>query len=48
MLTNVVVLYPDGRQEHTMMDIPEPEPEPEPETTADELMDILLGVENDG
>lgn len=25
-----------------------PEPEPEPEATADELMDILLGVENDG
>lgn len=25
-----------------------PEPEPEPEPTADELMDILLGVENDG
>ena len=26
-------------------EIPEPEPEPEPEPTADELMDILLGVE---
>ena len=24
--------------------MPEPEPEPEPEPTADELMDILLGV----
>lgn len=24
--------------------LPEPEPEPEPEPTADELMDILLGV----
>ena len=24
--------------------IPEPEPEPEPEPTAEELMDILLGV----
>lgn len=32
----------------TAGDIPEPEPEPEPEATADELMDILLGVENDG
>ena len=25
-----------------------PEPAPDPEPTADELMDILLGVENDG
>lgn len=25
-------------------EMPEPEPEPEPEPTADELMDILLGV----
>ena len=32
----------------TAGEIPEPEPEPEPEATADELMDILLGVENDG
>ena len=30
------------------MDIPDPEPAPDPEPTADELMDILLGVENDG
>lgn len=30
------------------IDIPEPEPVPDPEPTADELMDILLGVENDG
>ncbi len=27
--------------------IPEPEPMPEPEPTAEELLDILLGVEND-
>lgn len=26
---------------------PEPEPEPEPEPTADELMDLLLGVTAD-
>lgn len=28
-------------------EIPEPEPMPEPEPTAEELLDILLGVEND-
>ena len=48
METKVVILYPDGRQEHTVMDIPEPEPAPEPEPTAGELMDILLGVTSNG
>ena len=28
-------------------ELPEPEPIPEPEPTAEELLDILLGVEND-
>lgn len=28
-------------------EIPEPEPIPEPESTAEELLDILLGVKND-
>lgn len=32
----------------TAGEIPEPEPEPEPEATADELMDILLGVTSNG
>lgn len=39
MLTNVVILYPDGRQGHTVMDIPDPEPVPPaiPAPTATEL-----------
>ena len=48
MKQDVVILRLDGSVEHTTMDIPEPEPAPDPEPTADELMDILLGVENDG
>lgn len=32
---------------YTFEAIPQPEPAPEPEPTADELMDILLGVTAD-
>lgn len=31
----------------TAGEMPEPEPEPEPEPTTEELMDILLGVDED-
>lgn len=48
MEQSVIVLKPDGTKEYTTMDIPKPEPDPEPEATADELMDILLGVTSNG
>lgn len=43
MLTNVVVLCPDGRQEHTVMDIPDPEPAPPaiPAPIATELQTVM-------
>ena len=43
MLTNVVILYPDGRQGHTVMDIPDPEPVPPaiPAPTATELQAVM-------
>ena len=37
---------PDGKYtvEEQVVDMPEPEPVPEPEPTAEELMDVFLGV----
>lgn len=48
MNQSVVILNYDGSKSYTTMDITEPEPDPEPEATADELMDILLGVTSNG
>lgn len=43
----VVVGYIPTVTSWTPREMPEPTPEPEPEPTSDELMDILLGVENE-
>lgn len=40
--------YYEGANIGDVYSPPEPEPEPEPEPTAEELIDIFLGVSNNG
>ena len=46
MEQTVMLLYPDGRTEHTIMDIPEPEMELEPALSMEDItLDMLADHE---